>query len=150
MRSWCRYVAILATVTANAATALGQAMVVALAPASAQAGDYFGWSVDLVLSVSSVPAGAPIVLIGARGSAAPHVALGEGVLCIDPGPGGLRRVSHGVASPTGALEFSSSANPQMSSVAGATMLFQPSYGDPTSACGVGSNLTNGLAVTFLP
>ncbi|MFT5735248.1 MAG: hypothetical protein ACI8WY_003935 [Planctomycetota bacterium] len=105
---------------------------------------------DLTLSVSSAPPGAPLFLVAARGSGAPYVGFGEGVLCIDPGPAGLRRVAFGVAGPGGSFDFHSNAVSQTPGIAGSTVLFQAWYGDPASACGLGGNLTNGLAVTFLP
>lgn len=106
------------------------------------------------LFVNGVPPGqAGMVFMGHAG--APATPLGDGLLCIGTGTGlGLRRFpvrssSSGSFSEPDVVATSQSFGPAGQITIGSTWHFQAWYRDPAGPCGTGSNVTNGLQVTFL-
>ncbi len=107
---------------------------------------------DLVLTTSGVgPGQFGLVLMG---EAVPPTVIGDGLLCVGPGQNGLWRFPVQVADEFGSFALASVVSGSQSFgaggpiVAGATWGFQSWYRDEQSPCGTGSNLSNGLAITF--
>ena len=106
------------------------------------------------LFVNGLPPGqAGMVFMGRAG--APPTPLGDGLLCIGTGTGlGLQRFpvrtgSGGSFSEPDVVATSQAFGPAGQITIGSTWHFQAWYRDPAGPCGTGSNVTNGLQVTFL-
>jgi hypothetical protein len=111
---------------------------------------------DLVLSAFNLPSGARTMLL--MGGGAKHLPIGDGLLCVSGGAKGLFHFPMEYAGPTGAVasgpglaKLSQASLPGPGWIqAGDTWHFQRWYRDPAGPCGSGFNLTNGLALTFVP
>lgn len=106
------------------------------------------------LFVDGLPPGqAGMVFMGRAG--APATPLGDGLLCIGTGTGlGLQRFpvrssSSGSYSEPDVVATSQGFGTSGQITIGSTWHFQAWYRDPAGPCGTGSNVTNGLQVTFL-
>jgi len=111
---------------------------------------------DLVLSSFGMPGGTASVLL--MGGAARSLPFGDGLLCVGPGSKGvfffpLQQVGATgfVGAGPGLIHLAKASFPAAGWIhSGETWYFQRWYRDPTGPCGSGSNLTNGLALTFTP
>ena len=111
---------------------------------------------DLVLRAVNVPPGATTLLF--MGDQPTLTVLGDGLRCVGASPGGgLFRFALAASSADGMLDFgpglaaASAALPALGQItAGASWNFQAFFRTPTSTCGAGANLTNAIAVAFVP
>ncbi|HTF89356.1 MAG TPA: GEVED domain-containing protein [Planctomycetota bacterium] len=75
------------------------------------------------------------------------VHLADGLLCLQP----TKRYPPQMSSPTGQIDIVQVVGLSGNLItAGSTWYFQAWYRDPTGPCALGSNLTNGLGITFTP
>lgn len=107
---------------------------------------------DLVLHVSGVAPGAPILLF--MGAAVPSFPAGDGLVCVGAGPGGVFRLAPGFADAAGELTRTAVVAESQGFMMGGTIevgstwAFQGLYRDTGGPCGSLFNYTNGLRVTF--
>ena len=111
---------------------------------------------DLIFVANQMPASQPVMLF--MGPVAAQLPFGDGLLCVGPGATGLGRFSTKQTSVVGTANWGpglvayTKANfPSTSWIKpGQTWHFQAWYRDIDGPCGQGTNLTNGLAMTFVP
>lgn len=111
---------------------------------------------DLVLTSFNLPHDTGTLLV--LGGGAASLPFGDGILCLSAGAKGVFRFPSQHAGPTGAIASGPGLVKQTQALfsaagwirPGETWYFQRWYRDPDGPCGSGSNLTNGLGLTFLP
>lgn len=109
---------------------------------------------DLVLSATVLPGNAFGLLFMGGGTVDPGT-LGDGLLCVSPGPQSFCRFPVRNSGPTGQLVegpgivgYSLGLEEPCHIQAGSTWHFQAWFRDPNGPCGQGFNSTNGISVTF--
>lgn len=109
---------------------------------------------DLVLDTASLPPGTGAVLL--RGGATAYAPFGDGLRVVGPGAAGLYRYAAVTVAPDGSLRLGpglvggSVALSGGPIAAGETWTFQLAFVDPSGPCASAVNLSNGLAITFVP
>lgn len=111
---------------------------------------------DLLFTSFNFPAKSPLLLF--MGPEPVQRPFGDGLLCVGPGSVGYSNfapkfssaIGNAVWGP-GIAGYAKSHFPQAAWIQpGQTWYFQVWYRDPMGPCGEGSNLTNGLGMTFTP
>lgn len=111
---------------------------------------------DMIFVANQMPSVMPVVLMmGPEGVQTP---FGDGVLCVGPGTSGYARYTAKVTTAVGTATWGpqliawGKANfpPESWINPGETWHYQAWFRDPFGPCGSGVNLTNGLALTYVP
>ncbi len=111
---------------------------------------------DMIFVATQMPATLPVMLV--MGPESVQLPFGDGLLCVGPGSTGLERFTPKSISNFGTSNWGpglvgyAKANfPSDSWIkAGQTWHFQAWYRDLDGPCNQGTNLTNGLTLTFVP
>lgn len=111
---------------------------------------------DLIFVANQMPASTPVVMVmGPESALAP---FGDGLLCVGAGTLGYLRYTPKTTTAVGTATWGpklcswgqSNFPPEAWIDPGETWYFQAWFRDPEGPCGAGLNLTNGLALTYVP